>query len=213
MNRLILCVPLLLLCLAVPAVCQSLPASCHSIVLTGEITSSDHFEKTIGAGLVFRLAPERSGPKGELNGWYMTLVPKGKNDEDYIYPVSPPLRFNPMQDLGPSYGDDTKTSLGRPHEMRFLLNQADYERIWPLVTNALWPYSAPHPDQAGNEYVSMLKSLTTGQLKVTVTAYDADPTTGSIHHINFRAEFTVPENFEFEAGLKPKLAVCPARQD
>src|SRR6266851_1874319 len=135
---------LLLLGLTVSIVGQPM-AACHSITLTGELQSGDRFEKVIGGELVFRLEPERLGRDGELHGWRISLAPLHEPDRDYIYPVNPPLRFNGLQILGPSYGDDTKTSLAHPQEMRFLLDRADYDRIWPLLTNLLWPYSAPIP--------------------------------------------------------------------
>jgi hypothetical protein len=123
------------------------------------------------------------------------------------------LRFNGLQILGPSYGEDTKTSLAHPHEMRFLLDRADYDRISPLLTNALWPHSAPRPDKADDEYVGALKTLAVGQLKFTVRAYDADPASRSIRQIEFQAEFTTQGNFEFDPSLKPKPAACPTFSD
>jgi hypothetical protein len=205
---------LLLLGLTVSVVGQPMAAtSCHSIKLTGELQAGDHFERVIGGDLVLRLEPEILGPHGDLHGWQISLAPSHEPDRDYIYPVNPPLRFNGLQTLGPGYGDDTKTSLANPHEMRFLLDRADYDRIWPLLTNALWPYSAPHPDKAGDEYLSALKTLVTGQLKFTVPAYDADPVNGSIRKIEFQAEFTTPTNFELDQALKPKPAMCPIFTD
>jgi len=187
---------LLLLGLVVSIVGEPRAAeSCHSITLTGELQSGNHFEKTIGGELVFRLEPERLGPEGEVHGWRISLVSSHEPDHDFIYPVNPPLRFNGLQILGPSYGDDTKASLAHPHEMRFLLDRADYDRISPLLTKALWPYSAPHPDKAADEYGSALETLTTGQLKVRVEDWDADPETGSIHHIKFQAKFTCAWRF------------------
>jgi hypothetical protein len=38
-------------------------------------------------------------------------------------------------------------------------------------------------------------ALPTGQLKLTVQSYDADPETGSIRQIAFQAEFVTPGNF------------------
>jgi len=203
---------LLLLGLIVSVAGQPM-AACHSITLTGELQAGDHFEKVIGGELVFGLEPERLGRDGELHGWRISLAPLHEPDRDYIYPVNPPLRFNGLQILGPSYGDDTKTSLAHPHEMRFLLDRADYDRISPLLTNALWPYSAAHPDKADDEYIGALKILAVGQLKVTVLAYDADPVNGSIRRINFQAEFTTPENFKLDQALKPKPAACPIFSD
>jgi hypothetical protein len=182
-------------------------------MLTGELQAGDHFEKVIGGDLVFRLEPERLGPHGDLHGWQISLAPLHEPDRDYIYPVNPPLSFNGLQTLGPSYGDDTKTSLANPHEMRFLLDRGDYDRIWALLTNALWPYSAPNPDKADDEYLSALQTLVTGQMKFAVPAYDANPVNGSIRRINFQAEFTTPANFELDQALKPKPAACPIFTD
>jgi len=66
------------------------------------------------------------------------------------------------------------------------------------LTNVLWPYDAPEPDKADDEYIGALKTLAVGQLKITVPAYDADPVNGSIRRINFQAEFTTPTNFELD---------------
>lgn len=202
-----LCAGVLVLYLAISAAGQS-SASCHLIVLSAELSSGDQFEKAIGEGLVFRLNPERLGPKGELDGWAIQLFPAASRDHDYIYPVNPPLRFNGLQTLGPSYGDDTKASLRRAHEMRFLLHAADYDRISALVTYVLWPYSAPNPDKAADDYVSALRALSTGQLKVTVPDWDADPASGSIRHIRVQAEFVVPADFRLDSALKPKAEAC-----
>ena len=193
---------------SVAAQSASSTGACRRIVVTGKLSPGDRFERTIGGGLIFRLDPEALGPDGKVNGWRITLGPRG-NSDDYIYPVNPPLRFNGVQTLGASYGDDTKTSLGHPHEMRFLLDAADYKRIWPLLTNALWPYSAPHPDEALSEYVAALSGLSTGLLNVTVISYDADPDKGSIRRIGFRAAFSAPASFNFEPTLKPQPAECP----
>jgi len=187
--------------------------SCHSIMLTGQLQAGAHFEKVISGDLVFKLEPETLGPHGELHGWQVSLAPSREPDRDYIYPVNPPLRFNGLQTLGPSYGDDTKTSLAHPHEMFFLLDRADYDRLWPLLTNALWPYSAPKPDKAADQYISALKTFIVGQLKLTVPAYDADPVNGSIRRINFQAEFTTPRNVELDPALKPQRAECPVIRD
>jgi hypothetical protein len=205
---------LLVLGLAVSIVGQPRAAvSCHSITLAGELQSGNRFEKTIGGELVFRLEPERLGPEGEVHGWRISLISSHEPDHDYIYPVNPPLRFNGLQILGPSDGDDTKASLAHAHEMRFLLDRADYDRISPLLTNALWPYSAPRPDKADDEYIGALKALVVGQLKFTVRTYDADPVNGSIRRIKFQAEFRTPGNFEFDPALKPKPAACPSFSD
>ena len=204
------CARVFLLCMLLSAAGHSAASdSCHAITLSVELSAGDRFERAIGSDLVFRLQPERLGPKGEASAWEMTLTPSHNPNQDYIYPVNPPLRQNGAQILGGSYGEDTKSALGRPHVMRFLLSQADDQHIWPLVENALWPYSAPHPDRAAEEYFNALKAVPTGELIVIVESYDADPTSGSIRRIKVRAEFRAPKSFIFDRALQPKPASCP----
>ena len=199
-------------CLLIAAVAQAQPppAPCRSVSFEAELSAGDSFGKMVGGNLVFRLHPMPSGPKGRLNGWRLILAPSQAEDKDYIYPVNPPLRFNGLQILGPSYDEDTKASLGQPHEMRFLLNQADYDRISPLVTNALWPYSAPRPDLAADEYVTALKTINTGWLKLTVLSYKPDSATGELTDMKFGVQIKVPRDFVLAPGLKPEPTACPS---
>jgi hypothetical protein len=187
---------------------HSTPRACQSFTVTGNLRAGEHFEIPLGGGLTFRLDPEHFGPKGDIDGWSMKVVPEQHTSDDYIYPLNPPLRFNGLQLLGPIYGESTESSLGRPHQALFLLSQSDADRILPLVNNALWPYSAPHPDKAVDEYLEALKRLITGQLNLTVKSYDADPNSGSIRKIAFQVEFNLPVEFRLDPALKPALAEC-----
>jgi hypothetical protein len=201
------------LLLSVSAASQSSHSvACRKIELTSELSAGQSFERKISAGLSFHVESAALDAKGRSNGWAIRLTDLADKDDEYIYPVNPPLRFNGLQTLGPGYGNDAKASLSQAHEMRFLLDAADYKRLWPLVTNALWPYSAPRPDTADEEYSGALASMTTGLLKLTVTSYVIEPGTDLIRDIEFRAEFWAPQNFAFDPGLKPLPAECPAPQ-
>src|SRR5690242_8540401 len=92
---------------------QNKGASCRSFTLAGELAAKASFERDIGNGLSFQVKPTGLGGKGELDGWEIYIVRPEKTEEDYIYPVNLPLRFNGVQILGASYNDDAKTSLGR----------------------------------------------------------------------------------------------------
>ena len=181
---------------------------CNAIVVDGELSAGERFWKSINKDLEFRIDPHQIGPTGNISSWEISLVRTDDATRDYIYPVNPPMRFNPLQILGPAYGEDTQESLSHPHLMRYLLSAKDYDRLWPFVTNVLWPYQAPDADNAGDQYVSVLKSLVTGELNLTVLSYTADPATGSIQHISFRAEFTAPQSFAFDQALAPEPTDC-----
>ena len=189
-------------------------AACQSVWFSHELSAKEPFEKAIGGGLIFRLFPTGLGPKGELNGWHMEIVSvQGlRNDfishDDFIYPVNLPLRFNGTQIFGANYNDDTRASLSYPHVVRFLLRRKDFDRLSTPLENALWPYNAPNPDRAGPDYLDLLKTVATGQLVVKVLSYATEPGTDSLRRMRFRAEFTVPQDFQFAPEFKTKRVTC-----
>jgi hypothetical protein len=185
------------------------PPSCRYAAFTAMVEAGDRFEKRIGGDLVFRLEPERLGPTGTLDGWRMTIASSRSPDRDHIAPVTIPLRQNPEQDFGPVYGEDTKASLSRPHDVRFILDDRGYDHIHPLWTNALWPYSAPRPERAADEYVSALRTLPTGRLVVTVLSWASEPGTDSIRRMRFRADVTTPGPFALDPDLGTRTVPCP----
>jgi len=186
--------------------------TCHSVSLTAELFAGQGFERMIGGDLVFRFHPEKLGHDGQLDGWSVALSPKSSPRQDYIYPVNPPIRFNGLQTLGVGYGygEDSRASLEYAHKMRFLLNQKDYDRIQPMLTAALWPYNAPHPETAGADYLGALKDLRTGMVELTVLSYELARGTDSIRRIKFRVTVTAPMSFKFASGLRSKLSSCLA---
>jgi hypothetical protein len=100
--------------LTTPTAMWSSPA-CNSVVVSSELAASQTFERAIGGDLIFQIRPEKLGPNGEFDGWTVALHPKSSPEDDYIYPVNPPIRFNGLQTLGPAYGEDAKASLGHAH--------------------------------------------------------------------------------------------------
>lgn len=189
---------------------QTKSTSCRSFTLTGELLAKTSFERMIGNGLSFQMKPTGLGAKGELNGWEIYIIRPEAADQDFIYPVNIPLRFNSVQIIGPGYGNDTKTSLGHPHEMWFLTNKADYDKMSPVLNNALWPYMSPHPDKVGEEFFAMLKVVETGWLKFTVLNYDTVPDADSVTRIKFQVDFNVPQNFKLASGLSSSASACAA---
>jgi hypothetical protein len=172
---------------------------CHSIRIVERLSAGERFQRALNRDFVFKIEPTRIGPKANVNAWEVSLLGPGGENRDYIYPVNPPLRFNGLQVLGPGYGEDTKASLGHPHVMRFLLSRDDDQRLWPLVTNSLWPYSAPDPEKAGDQYLSALESLKTGELTLNVLSYSADPDSGSVRQIRFGPTLLRPEALNLTA--------------
>jgi hypothetical protein len=183
--------------------------SCHATTFAVEVQAGAHFEQALGEGLTFQLEPEQLGPDSHEDGWHMTVAAAGSPTDDYIYPVNPPLRFNGTQIFGPIYGDDAKTVLSRAREVHFLLRREDYDRLAPLLTNALWPYSAPRPEAAADEYETALTRLVTGRLAVTVVSYETMPGTDSLRRLALRVEVTTPARFAFAPDLTARPTACP----
>lgn len=119
---------------------------CSGVSLTVKLDAGKSYAQKVG-GLNFKISPD-SG-KGSCNGWAFTLEDADGND--FIYPVNMPLRFNPSQFLGCSYGLSAKEGLEMKRNMRFILNKRDYLRLDPLMRDALWPYSSPDPEHAAEK--------------------------------------------------------------
>ena len=192
---------------------QNKSASCRSFTLASELAAKASLARDIGNGLSFQVKPTGLGAKGELDGWEIYIVRPEEPKKDYIYPVNLPLRFNGVQILGASYNDDAKASLGRPHEMWFLMNKADYDKMSPAVDHALWPYSAPHLDKVADEFYGVLKTVQTGWLKFTVLNYDIAPDADSLKRIKFQVDFNVPQSFKLAAGLNSSVTPCAAHPE
>jgi hypothetical protein len=202
-GRQMLQAALLLVCLiaAIDVRAQSSPA-CLSVSLKVHLNAGDSFERELGGGLLFRVRSQKEP------GWFLDIVPAEANTKDYIYPVNLPLRFNATQTLGPGYGETVKSSLAYPHEMHFLLNRSDYDRVFGLIGNVLWSYQTSDPDKALSDYINAVDEAKKGWLRVAVSSYKTDPKTGALSRIKLRVEVTTPLDFQFAPHLNPLSWPC-----
>lgn len=189
---------------------QDKESTCRSFTLTGELTAKASFARAIGNGLTFQVKPTGLGAKGQLDGWEIYIVHPEDPEHEYIYPVNLPLRFNSVQILGASYNNDAKATLERPHEMWFLTNKADYDKMWPVLEHVLWPYMSPHPDKVADEFYGVLKTVETGWLKFTVLNYEIAIDADSVKRIKFQVDFNVPKTFKLDSKLNSSAAACAA---
>jgi hypothetical protein len=192
----------LLVCLlaAIDLRAQSSPA-CLSVSFKVHLDAGDSFERELGGGLLFRVRSLKDP------SWFLDIVPAEANTKDYIYPVNLPLRFNGNQTLGPGYGETVKSSLAHPHEMRFLLNRSDYDRVFGLIGNVLRSYQTSDPDKALSDYTNAVDDARKGSLRVTVSSYKTDPK-GALTRIKLRVEVTTPPDFQFAPHLNPLPWPC-----
>jgi hypothetical protein len=178
----------------------SLP--CQSIYFKASLNAHEDFERELGGGLLFRVKSMKQP------GWFIDVVPAEEVRDDYVYPVNPPLRFNPNQTLGPGNSETAESSLRHAHVMNFLLNRSDYEKISGLIDNVLWPYKTPDPDKAVSDYTNAVDEAKKGQLKVVVASHKIDRKSGAVEHIKLRVQITLPTGFEFAPGLYPLPSRC-----
>ncbi|PYV17196.1 MAG: hypothetical protein DMG21_09050 [Acidobacteria bacterium] len=177
--------------------------ACKSIALNFSLKAGENYKQRVN-DLTFKTKTWE--PKSGEAEWTFSL--EDADGHDYIYTVNPPLRFNPSQFLGAAYGVTARDSLSRNRESRFLLNKGDYDRFWPFVTNSLWPYSAPRPDKAADEYWNALGKLRTGLLRLKIIKSDVTPD-DAIRSAEFLVELVAPSDFRFDPKLTPQLSACP----
>jgi hypothetical protein len=183
-----------------PSQDRSTQTQCTAVAVSFSLKTGDSFQKSI-CNLIFQMQPLNS------TGWMFSL--KDTKGHDFIYPVNPALRFNGSQTLGAGYGDTAKQSLSHDRELGFLLNESDYDAFEPFVDHALWPYNAPDPDHAADEYVDALEKLRTGLLRLTILRADVAPD-DTVRSAEFKAEFIAPTWFQFDSSLAPYSVICPA---
>jgi hypothetical protein len=215
-------------------------SQCRSVTFTAELQSGQSFRQKLGNGLTFLLrpSPEPTDPEGYPEQWtieihaaqsYKDLL--DAENPDFIYPVNPPLRGNPAQSLGAVYGLSIKQSLEQPRDLFFLLSRQDFDRMTPILSHALWPYTSRDPDKTTGQYFTALSKLKLGELKFKILHYqlgepvvrnapeNASPENASddgrktpedriITAIQFEAEVTVPAGFALQPGLKSRPATC-----
>jgi len=199
---LVIGVLLLLVCKLFPHNQETTP-QCTAVAWTISLKAGDDIQRRIN-DLTFKVRATKD--KGFCWGWMFSLEdPAG---HDFIYPVNPPLRFNPSQTLGCGYGQTARESLKINRELRFLLNEYDYERFDPLVKNALWPYYAPNPDRAAEDYLTALRELSTGLLRLKILRSDVAPD-DAVRSAELEVEFIAPSDFHFDPRLKPYSTNCP----
>ena len=118
---------------------------CHEISLQGLLRAGEQFRTKIGGGLELRLLPmwfSDPSTTTPLDGWRIDLVPvkpagSMQEGEDRIFPVNLPLRFNPWQDIGSTYGMTAEQKLQRPILYAFVPDDESFRRIGSLATDAL----------------------------------------------------------------------------
>jgi len=195
------------------------PRNCQTVTFNGDVVAGQPFSREIGAGLVLNLLPQSfvdaaTDPAKELTGWRIELQPihpagKLKASDDFIYPANTPLRFNPRQDIGTSYGTPADEKLAHTIKYAFITNQSDYLRVMAAVEGALWPYSSKNPDGADANYLDTLSKIDLGEIRFSPTRFQTADGGKSIRSLQFRVRVVAPPAFIFAKSLTPRATDCP----
>jgi len=169
--------------------------SCLRASFEGSVKGGQVFRQPLGNGLVIRFDPLK-----DKWGWEVVVSPQESTD-DWAYPVNPPLRFGNAQYLGTGYGEPVKQKLSYPHEIHFLLTNADYLRMSKLASDALWPYQSRQPDKAAAAYLDALKTVAHGTVILTPIDYDRDAPPEKIEWMKFSAVVIAPQGFQGDTAL------------
>lgn len=187
-----------------PSLRAGTPGQCRAVTFTASLDAGNRFVQKVGD---LKFAIRATHDKGFCNGWTFSMEDASGND--FIYPVNMPLRFNPSQFLGCSYGLTARQGLEMNRTMRFILAEQDYLRLDPLMENALWPGESPDPDHAAEIYLKAIRAVHTGLLRLKTVHFKLSPN-GLIRSATFRVELIAPASFHFGSLLKPYSTACPA---
>ena len=191
--------------------------ACHAISFEATLNAGDAYSRDIGGGLALRLIPQIYSDPGDrgkrLDGWHIVVVTAHPTGDvpppDRIWPANLPLRFNPWQDIGTTYGISAADKLGRDIAYRFVWREAEYDKIAALASDALWPYSVPDPNKAGARYLDALERLDAAMIRLHPMHYDLSENGMSIRRLTLAIEVEAPNDFAFPASLAP----APCRPD
>jgi hypothetical protein len=177
---------------------------CNAVSFTARLNEGESFAQKVD-DLEFKIWPTHD--KGFCDGWTFSL--DDPDGHDFIYPVNMPLRFNPSQFLGCSYGLTARQGLEMKRSLRFILTEGDYLRLDPLMRNALWPGDSPDPEHAAERYLKATAALRTGLVRLNTMRFEVSPD-GLVRSAVFRVDLIAPADFHFNPALKPHSMTCPA---
>lgn len=187
-----------------PAGPKTTQGQCTAVSFVAKLKAGNNFKQKVD-DLEFEIRASTGMPP--CGGWYFTLDDAAGHD--FIYPVNMPLRFNPSQNLGCSYGLTAQQGLEMKRSMRFLLTEHDYLRLYPLMRDALWPGDSPDPEHAAGTYIKAITEVPTGLIRIETEHFKISKS-GVVHSAEFKVELIAPASFAFGQALKPHSTACPA---
>jgi hypothetical protein len=113
---------------------------CILISFRGKVSDNQTYERRIGDGLLFHLAPN-----GAHFGWEIQVVPEQREDTkqpEYVWVVTPPYHFWNPRYLDVSYGMSASEAVrSSPRNFNFVLDEEQYKKAAHLVELAVSSHS------------------------------------------------------------------------
>lgn len=178
----------------------------------GEAKEHEKFEKPLGGGLVFGLAPNGDGWP---TGWEIRVAAGATLDEkadDFVWVVTPPYHSSNARYLDTQFGIASKEAVAwTPRDFSFVLSASDYKAAAAAVDKMLYANTDEH-EQEGLDELGHI-TVGTGTLAILdsrVTEGKGDDDFGAIEWIKFEVELRLPCSFPVNEGLSADRSRCAA---
>jgi hypothetical protein len=175
------------------------------VVISGELASGKTFERDIGHGLIFRLAPS---PATFGKGWDIEIVPKDPKGGygEYCAIATPPYHLYKPTYLNTSYGVTARQAVAMsPRNFQFVESPEDSQAASVAVNSVV--YSVDWTSRRDSLAAEAAKiSLGTGELKVVssrITPGKNNEDLGSIDWIKFEVRLWLHSGINLERVLFP----------
>lgn len=184
------------------------------VKFAGEAEQNKAFDKPLGGGLTFRLAPNG---KNWPTGWEIRIAPvtsavPGEEAQDFVWVVTPPYRSSNARYLDTQYGITSKEAVAwSPREFSFVLSSSDYAAAKASAEKVLWPKTDQQEQEGLDELARIPVGIgTLAILDSRVAAGKGEGDFGSIDWIKFTVELHLPCSFPASKDLAPDRSVCAA---
>ena len=174
--------------------------SCKHETFSGTINGGQEYTHAIDRELDLHLGPL----KGNW-GWALSVTPHGI-DEDWTYPLNPPLTGEAMQ-LGTGYGSTAKDKLSVVSVFRFPLTEDDYDRYQKMAEDSL---TSSDPSAAG-KFLDAISKAQTGTIRFTPLELHDNGSPETVKWLRFKVDVFVPQSYSGD-GAQWQTAPCPPAQ-
>jgi hypothetical protein len=200
------CIPLAIFGFALAAQTQTpdLSRVKPDLVVSGQVSRGESFERDIGHGLRFRLVPS---PAGFGNGWDIQIVPSENPSNapaDFAAIVTPPYHFYNARYLNASYGVTARQAVAMsPRIFYFSETQEEFDAASEVVNSVI--YSVEWPAKRESLAAAAAKvPLGMGELRILrsrITAGKNSEDLGSIDWVKFEVRFRFHPNLTLQQIL------------